>query len=168
MFFLSSLDSSTSQFRTERIKMPPARYPRSTGSDRGGLAALSRGRQEVPPEPRIWNHTLLLFLSRVPLAFRVQQPNTSNVPHQPGDIILHQQPITGLHFCSTQDLGQSRCSWRQAEGRVSLPFTPMVAAPYSVSFWLRARSWEASYYQNAEPHFGVWFISVLCCSPLNL
>ncbi|KAM4624108.1 disks large homolog 5-like isoform 2-T2 [Polymixia lowei] len=30
--------SSTLQFRTERIKIPPARYPRSTGSDRGSLS----------------------------------------------------------------------------------------------------------------------------------
>lgn len=27
--------SSTLQFRAERIKIPPTRYPRSTGSDRG-------------------------------------------------------------------------------------------------------------------------------------
>uniref|UniRef100_H3D6K2 Discs, large homolog 5b (Drosophila), tandem duplicate 1 n=1 Tax=Tetraodon nigroviridis TaxID=99883 RepID=H3D6K2_TETNG len=37
------LDSSTLQFRTERIKIPPARNPRSTGSDR----AISWRRQEV-------------------------------------------------------------------------------------------------------------------------
>uniref|UniRef100_A0A8C5C1W6 Discs large MAGUK scaffold protein 5 n=1 Tax=Gadus morhua TaxID=8049 RepID=A0A8C5C1W6_GADMO len=29
---------STAQFRTERIKIPPARYPRSVGSDRGSLS----------------------------------------------------------------------------------------------------------------------------------
>uniref|UniRef100_A0A671WTP2 Discs large MAGUK scaffold protein 5 n=1 Tax=Sparus aurata TaxID=8175 RepID=A0A671WTP2_SPAAU len=32
------LGSSTLQFRAERIKIPPTRYPRSTGSDRGSLS----------------------------------------------------------------------------------------------------------------------------------
>ncbi|XP_068161140.1 disks large homolog 5-like [Antennarius striatus] len=42
------LGSSTLQFRTERIKIPPTRYPRSTGSDRG---SLSRSECSSPTPP---------------------------------------------------------------------------------------------------------------------
>uniref|UniRef100_A0A674N0Q7 Discs large MAGUK scaffold protein 5 n=1 Tax=Takifugu rubripes TaxID=31033 RepID=A0A674N0Q7_TAKRU len=44
-------DSSTSQFRTERIKIPPARYPRSTGSDRGSLSHSECSSPTPPMSP---------------------------------------------------------------------------------------------------------------------
>ncbi|CAG04817.1 unnamed protein product [Tetraodon nigroviridis] len=45
------LDSSTLQFRTERIKIPPARNPRSTGSDRGSLSHSECSSPTPPMSP---------------------------------------------------------------------------------------------------------------------
>ncbi|XP_075999678.1 disks large homolog 5-like isoform X2 [Genypterus blacodes] len=43
--------SSTLQFRAERIKIPPARYPRSTGSDRGSLSHSECSSPTPPMSP---------------------------------------------------------------------------------------------------------------------
>ncbi|XP_035525301.1 disks large homolog 5-like [Morone saxatilis] len=45
------LDSSTPQFRAERIKIPPTRYPRSTGSDRGSLSHSECSSPTPPMSP---------------------------------------------------------------------------------------------------------------------
>ncbi|XP_073345398.1 disks large homolog 5-like isoform X2 [Pagrus major] len=45
------LGSSTLQFRAERIKIPPARYPRSTGSDRGSLSHSECSSPTPPMSP---------------------------------------------------------------------------------------------------------------------
>nr|XP_046232150.1 disks large homolog 5-like isoform X2 [Scatophagus argus] len=45
------LGSSTLQFRTERIKIPPTRYPRSTGSDRGSLSHSECSSPTPPMSP---------------------------------------------------------------------------------------------------------------------
>ncbi|XP_067433166.1 disks large homolog 5-like isoform X2 [Thunnus thynnus] len=42
---------STSQFRAERIKIPPTRYPRSTGSDRGSLSHSECSSPTPPMSP---------------------------------------------------------------------------------------------------------------------
>ncbi|XP_037610928.1 disks large homolog 5-like isoform X2 [Sebastes umbrosus] len=43
--------ASTLQFRTERIKIPPTRYPRSTGSDRGSLSHSECSSPTPPMSP---------------------------------------------------------------------------------------------------------------------
>lgn len=83
-----------------------------------------------------------LLPSRVALAFGVQQPDASNDPHQPGDVVLHQQPIAELHFCSTQDISESCSSRWQAEGRVSRLFTPVAAVPCFTSLPLWLKAWK--------------------------
>ncbi|TMS22152.1 Disks large-like protein 5 [Larimichthys crocea] len=45
------LGSSTLQFRAERIKIPPTRYPRSTGSDRGSLSHSECSSPTPPMSP---------------------------------------------------------------------------------------------------------------------
>lgn len=168
MFFLSSLDSSTSQFRTERIKIPPARYPRSTGSDRGGLAAISWGRQEVPAEPGIWNHTLLPLPLQGPS--RIQSAAAQHLQCRPSTWRHHPSPAANHRAPFLLNPGYRSVLLQLATGGRTgkLAVHPDGrSAIFCLSFWLRAGSWEASYYQNAEPHFVVWFISVLSCSPLN-
>lgn len=123
---LWSLGSSALQFRAERIKIPPTRYPRSAGSDRGtdefaSLHCLIRSSML-----RVWIHTFLLCLSRLPFTLGMQQPDTTNVPRQPGDNVFHQRPITELHFHPAQDISQPCSSWWQAEGWVSKPLVPIV------------------------------------------
>lgn len=127
--FLGSL--STLQFRAERIKIPPARYPRSTGSDRGtawqlhcrkvSITALNSKSEFIP--------FFLCFHPRLSLTFRVQQPDSANVPCQPGDIVFHQQPITELHFHPAQDISQPCSSWWQAEGWVCQILVRVVILP---------------------------------------
>lgn len=71
-----------------------------------------------------WLQTSPLWHSRLPLPLRVQQPNASHIPRQPGYIVFHQQPIPELHFRTAQDISQPRSSWWQAEGWVRRPTRP--------------------------------------------
>lgn len=53
----------------------------------------------------------LLHLLRVPLSLGVQQPDATRVSYQPGDVVLRQQPIAGLHLQPAAHLCQSRSGW---------------------------------------------------------
>lgn len=70
-----------------------------------------------------------LSTPRLSHTFRVQQPDTSDVPRQPGDIVFHQQPITELHFYPAQDISQPCSYWGQEEGWVGQQLVPVVTPP---------------------------------------
>ncbi|XP_065805741.1 disks large homolog 5-like isoform X1 [Labrus bergylta] len=75
--------SSTLQFRAERIKIPPARYPRSTGSDRGSLSH-SECSSPTPPMSPI-NLETSSFTSSQSQSSISTQPRISVSPAPVGD-----------------------------------------------------------------------------------
>lgn len=59
--------------------------------------------------------------ARLALPLRVQQPESHHaapVAAQPGDVLICQQPITGLHFHFAADLGQPRAGRGAQERQV--------------------------------------------------
>lgn len=79
----STSTTSTLQFRTERIKIPPARYPRSTGSDRGSLSH-SECSSPTPPMTPI-NLETSSFTSSQSQSSISAQPRISVSPVPVGD-----------------------------------------------------------------------------------
>ncbi|XP_038591842.1 disks large homolog 5-like isoform X1 [Micropterus salmoides] len=78
----TTLDS-TSQFRAERIKIPPSRYPRSTGSDRGSLSHSECSSPTPPMSP--FNLETSSFASSQSQSSIFTQPRISVSPAPVGD-----------------------------------------------------------------------------------
>lgn len=81
----------------------------------GGDCVLQERYEPGSPSPSPPPHP---HLPRVPLSLGVQQPDAARVSRQPGDVLLRQQSIAGLHLQPATNFCQPRAGWWQEEGRV--------------------------------------------------
>lgn len=158
-FFLSSIDSSTSQFRTERIKIPPARYPRSTGSDRGSLAVIMM-------ETRSASRTQNLKSYPPPLPLQgpshIQSAAAQHLRCPPSTWRRHPSPAANHRAPFLLNPGYRSVLLQLATGgRKGKP----AAHPDGCSA-LFCLEGGRHHIIRTEPHFVLCFISVLCCSPI--